>query len=258
MASVRVGQQDGIGVLTLDRKAKLNALSRELVDELIAGLTQLQNDAARAVILRALPGVKVWSSGHDVDELPEGRDPLGWADPLRNLVRAIENFPAPVIALVEGSVWGGACEVVLASDIIIATPDASFSLTPARIGVPYNISGMMTFMHAASLHVVKELVFTAKPMDAARAERLGMVNHVVAAHEIEDFTRAMARDIAANAPLAIQAMKEQLRILAGAYPVSPRGFEKVQGLRQVVIESADYREGIRAFKDKRKAVFKGE
>ena len=85
----------------------------------------------------AQSGVKVWSSGHDVYELPAGgRDPLGWDDPLRELVRAIEECPAPVIAVIEGGVWGGACEVAFACDLIIAAPSATFAVTPARLGVP--------------------------------------------------------------------------------------------------------------------------
>jgi enoyl-CoA hydratase/carnithine racemase len=170
----------------------------------------------------------------------------------------IETCRMPVIAMIEGGVWGGAVETVLACDIIIAAPDATFAVTPARLGVPYNVSGMMTFMSAASLRLVKELAFTAAPMSAARAERIGMINHVVAAEHLEIFTLEMATTIAGNAPLSIAVMKEQLRVLAGAKPVSPRGFEKVQGLRRIVYDSHDYKEGIRAFKEKRKPVFAGK
>ena len=85
-----------------------------------------------------------------------------------------------------------------------------------------------------------------------------MINHVVAAEHLEIFTLEMATTIAGNAPLSIAVMKEQLRVLAGAKPVSPRGFEKVQGLRRIVYDSHDYKEGIRAFKEKRKPVFAGK
>lgn len=251
--------KDHIGTITLNNPAKRNALGEALVKELLAALDHFEARKARVAVLRAESGVNVWSAGHDVGELPVGRrDPLGWDDPLRHLVREIENFPAPVIAMIEGGVWGGACETVFACDLIVASPDASFAVTPARLGVPYNVSGMLTFLNAANLRIVKEMAFTAQPVGAERAERLGLVNHVVPNSELEGFTYSLARTIAENAPLSISVMKEQLRILAGAHPMSPQGFERVQGLRRVVYDSHDYQEGIRAFKEKRKPHFRGQ
>ncbi len=172
-------------------------------------------------------------------------------------MREIEEFPAPVLTMVEGSVWGGACEMVFSSDLIVATPGSTFAVTPAKLGVPYNVSGMLRFLNATTVLIIKEMAFTGRPVSAQRAERLGMVNHVVPAEEIEAFTYDLAGAIAENAPLAIAVMKEQLRILAGAHRMSPQGFERVQGLRRSVYDSQDYSEGIRAFKEKRKPRFLG-
>lgn len=250
---------DAIGTITLNHEEKRNALSEILVGEVIDALAEFRRRDVRCAILRAAPGVRVWSAGHDVSELPEGgKDPLGWRDPLRHLIRELENFPAPVIALIEGSVWGGACETVLACDLIVATPDSTFAATPARHSVPYNVSGLLTFLNAAHIHIAKEMLFTAEPIHASRLERMGIVNHVRPADEIEAFTYGMARTISRNAPLSISVMKEQLRILAGAHTMSPQDFERIQGLRRVVYNSADYSEGIGAFKAKRKPVFRGE
>ena len=251
--------RSAIGTITLDHPERRNALSHAMVQEIVAALADFARQRLRVVILRAVPGATVWSAGHDVNELPEsGRDPLGWDDPLRLLIREIENFPAPVLALVEGSVWGGACETVFACDLVLAAEGATFAVTPARLGVPYNVAGMLTFLNASNMRIAKEMAFTARPVDAARAERLGLINHMLPAAELEAFCRAMAEDIAANAPLSIAVMKEQLRILAGAHPMSPQGFERVQGLRRLVYDSEDYREGIRAFKAKRRPQFRGE
>ena len=166
-----------IGTITLNNAKKRNALSESVIQEVIAALADFRERKARVVVLRAQPGVKVWSAGHDVGELPMGgRDPLGWDDPLRLLIREIEIFPAPVIAMIEGGVWGGACETVFACDLIIAAPDATFAVTPAKLGVPYNVSGMLTFLNATSMRIVKEMAYTAMPVGAERAERLGMIN----------------------------------------------------------------------------------
>ena len=81
-------------------------------------------------------------------ELPtNGRDPLTYDDPVRRVIRMIELFPAPVIAMVEGSVWGGACELVMSCDMIVASDDSTFAVTPAKLGMPYNISGVQNFLN---------------------------------------------------------------------------------------------------------------
>ena len=248
-----------VGTICLDHLEKRNALCASLADDIMKSLEDFIGNRVRAVVLRARPGVKIWSAGHDVDELPSGRrDPLGWRDPLRRLVRAIENHPAPVIAMIEGGVWGGACEAAMACDIIVAAPNATFALTPAKLGVPYDVSGMLTFLNSAPIRLIKEMAFTAKPISAARALAAGLVNHLVSSEELEPFTYALAGDIVANAPLSISVMKEELRILAGAHPMSPQGWERIQGLRRVVYDSADYIEGLKAFKEKRKPVYRGE
>jgi methylmalonyl-CoA decarboxylase len=258
MPLILTEQRDEIGFITLNHPEKRNALSDALVAEFMAALATLRAESVRVVVLRAHAGERVWSAGHDVNELPEThRDPLGWGDPLRQLVRGIQTFPAPVIAMIEGTVWGGGCELALACDLVVATPATTFALTPAKIGVPYNVSGMVNFLNAANLHVIKEMAFTAQPLAAERAERLGMVNHLVPGAELESFTLDLARQIARNAPLSVAVMKEQLRILSSARPMSPEGFERVQGLRRVVYDSEDYQEGIHAFKEKRKPDFKG-
>jgi methylmalonyl-CoA decarboxylase len=130
-------------------------------------------------------------------------------------------------------------------------------MTPAKIGVPYNASGILHFINIMGINIAKEMFFTALPLSAERAEKWGILNHVVPVEELEEFTYAMARQISNNSPLSISVIKEQIRLLANAYPLSPTTFERIQGLRRVVYDSRDYEEGIRAFMDKRPPVFNG-
>lgn len=252
--------RDGVGTITFDHDAKRNALSRALIAEIEGALQEFAAAKARVVVIRAQPGAKVWSAGHDLTELPppgSGSDPLSYHDPLERLIRAIELFPAPVIGMIDGSVWGGAFELALVCDIAIGTPNVSFAITPTKIGLPYNSTGLMHFINALGTSVVKEMFFTARPIDAARALQLGILNHLVGVDELERCTYDMAQAIAANSPLSIALIKEQLRILGNAHPLSPETFERIQSLRQAVVDSHDYLEGTRAIREKRRPVFTG-
>ena len=259
MPLVRSSLDGGVGTLVLDDPAHRNALSAKLIAGILGALEGFRGAKARAVVLRAAPGSRTWSSGHDVRELPtDGRDPLTWADPLRVAVRRIEHFPAPVIALVEGGVFGGACELLMACDLVVAAEGSTFAITPARLGVPYNVAGTLTFMRSTPLPAVKELLFRGRPIDAARALAIGMVNHVVPAARLEATVAEILLDVLQNAPLTISLLKEEIQVLAESHPLNPEAFERVQELRRRIYDSADYREGIRAFLEKRRPVFRGE
>lgn len=251
--------KDAIGTIVMNHLQKRNALSEALIGEITVALEHFRGKNVRGAVLRAPTGVKVWSAGHDVSELPDrGRDPLGWSDPLRVLVRAIQEFPAPIIALIEGGVWGGGCEVAMACDILVTTPEATFAITPAKLGVPYNLGGILTLMNMIPLPVAKEMLFTAQPIPATQALNLGVINYIKPATEIESFVYALAAQIAANSPLSIAVMKEELRLLASAHAITPELFERMQGLRRIVYDSHDYQEGLNAFREKRKPRFEGQ
>jgi len=163
-----------------------------------------------------------------------------------------------VLAMVEGSVWGGACEVVFSCDMVLTTPAVTFAITPAKLGVPYNAAGVLHMMNVVPQNLLKEMLFTAAPMSALQLHEAGVVNALVEASELEAHVYALAHRIAQNSPLAIAAIKEQLRMLGGAHPLAPETFERLQGLRRKVYDSADYLEGLTAFKEKRPARFRGE
>lgn len=259
MSLVNTEFRDKIGWITMNHDAKRNALSFEMLCALIDALDEMLLRKARVVILRANKGAKVWSAGFNIDELPrDGSDPLAYDNPLMKVIRNIMDFPAPVIAMAEGSIWGGACNIAFICDMVIGTKDTCLAITPAKIGVPYNTSGILQFIDIIGAHTAKEMFFTAEPIQAEKAYQLGILNHIVPVEELEPFTLKIAQKIISNSPLSIRVIKEQLNILGNAMPLSPQTFEHIDMLRRVAGTSQDYQEGIRAFYEKRKPDFKGE
>src|SRR6516162_3025906 len=123
--------------------------------------------------------------------------------------------------MVEGGVWGGSCELVMACDRVIAGENATFAFTPARLGVPYNIGGIQNMIVSVPLVVVKEMLFRAKPISAQRAYEVGIANYVVPAGQLQAKTLALAEDMLVNSPLVITLLKEEANVLAHATHSAP-------------------------------------
>lgn len=252
MALIQTSIEGAVGTIAFDRDAKRNALSAELIVEMITALDTFTANQVRAVVLRTATAGPVWSAGHDIDELPQADlDPLPYSDPLEQLLRAVKSFPAPIIAMVHGSVWGGACDLVLACDLVYGDETAAFAITPVKIGLPYNLSGFLNFMSRLPLNVVKEMFFSAESISAERAEQVGIVNRLVPAAELEGTVYAMAHTLTARSAAAVAAAKESIRVLSEAVPISPATFEYLHGLRRAVYFGPDYHEGTLAFREKR-------
>jgi methylmalonyl-CoA decarboxylase len=201
----------------------------------------------------------VWSAGMFVEELPDtGDDPLSYNHPFQRALRAIADFPAPVIAMAEGSIWGGACDLATVCDIIVGTKNTTFAITPARLGVAYNSSGIQHVIKVFGLHTAKEMFFTAQPISAEKAERMGALNHLVTAEEIEAFTYKIAKSISYNSPLSVITAKKQINAIAQSTSLSTSTFELIEELRLKAFKSNDFTEGKKAFMEKRHARFTGE
>ncbi len=251
-----------VGIITLNNASKVNCLSLEMVTDLVAALDDFKAKKLLVVILRAPAGAKVWSAGHDIRELPRKmRDPLGYFDSLETLLREVEEYPGAIIGMIQGSVWGGACDLIMTCDMVIGDQTAAFAITPAKLGLPYNATGIMHFMNRLPLNLAKEMFFTAELIAAQRAFDLGILNHLVASNSADELLKAtlkMANTIVSRSSLSIQIIKEQFRIRSKAYALSPSDFERIQGLRRRVYDSRDYEEAITSFLEKRTPVFLGE
>ena len=258
MALVEKSMHGRTGILQLNRPEKQNCLSCDLMGQMMEGIDALVGDGALALVIRAPAGSKVWSAGHDINELPEPRrDPLSYSDALETLLRKIQDCPVPVIAMIEGSVWGGACDLCFSSDIVIAAEGSTFAMTPAKLGIPYNASGLIHFTNLIGVNKAKEMFFTAQPVSVTDAWNNGFVNHVLPPDELEAFTLGLAEKICANAPLAVRALKAEFRLLTRGHHIDAETAEEIQAIRRRVYDSEDYAEGLRAFKERRKPQFKG-
>jgi len=170
---INVEIKDRVGIIEFNYVKKLNALSECFIQDILHALIVLNVPEIRCVILRAPKGSKVFSSGHDINELPKTkRDPLSYQDPLRILTRTIQRYPKPIISMVQGSVWGGGFELIMSTDIVIASDKSTFAMTPVNLGVPYNVVGIHNLIRDAGLHVMKEVIFTANPITAEKALKI--------------------------------------------------------------------------------------
>ncbi|MCF0178328.1 MAG: enoyl-CoA hydratase/isomerase family protein, partial [Bacteroidales bacterium] len=182
---IEVKIENRVCFIEMKNSQKLNCLSSELCGEIRNAMQEAFKNECCAIVLKAECRNGVWSAGHDIHELPlDGQDPLAFNVPMEQLLHDIQDLPVPVIAYVEGTVWGGACDVCLSCDMIVATDNASFAITPAKIGIPYNASGIMHFIRQLGPNKAREMFFTAQPLTAMEALNVGMVNHVATIEEL--------------------------------------------------------------------------
>ena len=244
-----------IGQLRFANPTRRHALSTDLLSALTEGLLRFSAQGLPVVILTSGAGQDVWSAGFDISEMARDRDPLAYGKPLEQFLYYVRSYPGVVIAMVSGSVWGGAVDLVMSCDLVIADRSAKFSITPVNIGLPYTTSGLLRFMNNLPIHTLKEMFFCAKPLDAERATHFGVINQLVETQSLEVTTLEVARTIAGKAPMAVRVVKEQLRILEDLQPMPVDAMERIAELRRRACESKDFTEGLDAFLTRRQPEF---
>jgi enoyl-CoA hydratase len=256
---IRAWHQGNIGWLMLNRPDKRNALNAAMwgaIPHVMQSLDAAHN--VRVIVIRGA-GLDAFAAGADIFEFAENRNSAEAArdyDALNGgAFAAIRQAAKPVIAMISGFCVGGGLAVALACDIRFAADNAIFALPPARLGLAYPLDGLKDLLAAVPLSVAKELIFTARRLEAKEAKSIGLVDHVVSSAEIEPKVTRLCSDITEGAPLTIQASKRALDHLAGRPGTVPA--DEIAELAAQCFDSEDYAEGRAAFLEKRKPLFKG-
>jgi enoyl-CoA hydratase/carnithine racemase len=245
----------GVVRLTISNPERRGALDHELLDALADHARTLD---ARCLVVRG--SGPVFSAGYDIGNLEEGgfeetAEQLV-AHPFHDAIEALEAYRYPVIGQINGHAIGGGLELALTCDIRIAARGVKLGMPPAKLGLIYSHTGLLKFMEACGPANTAELFYVGRNVEAERAERMGLVNEVVEADELDDRVLELAAEIAANAPLSLAGNKRVLRALR-AHTLSPELERELIDLRESCFRSEDFREGVRAFAEKRPPVWRG-
>jgi enoyl-CoA hydratase/carnithine racemase len=257
-----IDRTDRICTISINRPEKRNALSPLVLLELTNVLSRLKDEnEVRCVIIRG-SGEKAFSSGFDISDLPidvssEISEPERGDTPLDKGMKAIINFPYPMIAMINGLAYGAGCELAVSCDIRIAAEDVRFSMPPAKLGIVYRWIGILKFIDIVGPAYAKEMFFTGRPYDAHQAKEMGLVHYVLPRDQLSAFVYGMAQEISENAPLSLKAMKTVFNRFCHEQRISLEDAREIETLRYAAFRSEDVKEGRSAFREKRKPVFKG-
>ncbi len=252
-------KQGNICTLTINRPEKRNSVNPETLLQLGDTLNSLrEDDETRVIILRG-SGEKAFSSGYDIGRIAGDRpQPEGpRRDAFKYCVDSIQDFPYPVIAMIYGHAVGGGLEIAATCDLRLAADTARLGITPAKLGIVYNDTGVNTFLNLVGISQTKELFYTGRIIDAHRALEIGLVDHVYPAEELYKATYELAEEIAHNAPLTIRGIKTTVSRLLKNTSLSPEDKAELARLQAEAYRSDDLKEGQKAFMEKRKPRFTG-
>lgn len=247
---------DGVAVLTINRPDKLNALNSKVHIEGVAALDQLKNDSSVRVLIITGAGEKSFVAGADIGEFA-GKTVVSQRSVFleRSLFNSLDSFPKPVIAMVNGFCLGGGCELAMACDLRTASEKARFGQPEINLGIIPGGGGTQRLTRLIGETKAMQLILTGDMIDAQTAFNLGLVNEVFAAEELEEKTFALAAKIAEKAPVALQMAKEAVKLASRSN--LDEGLRREIDLFAVCFSTEDKEEGVAAFLEKRKPVFKG-
>ncbi len=247
----------GIYCLTINRPAQYNALNTKTLEEIQAAATQLQTQADARVLLLTGAGQKAFVAGADIKEMHSKTAIEGQAFGHKGMqaFRSLELLPIPVIAVVQGFALGGGCELALSCDWIIASEQAQFGQPEVALGVTPGFGGTQRLSRLIGRSKALELLVSGRRIDAKTALAWGLVNHVYPADELMNEALKIAREIATQAPLAVQ-MCKQLVIRGQDLELETACLLEEQAFG-LSFSTADQKEGMAAFVEKRKANFVG-
>jgi enoyl-CoA hydratase/carnithine racemase len=237
--------------LRIANPAKRGALDHEILDALAATVKGLD---ARCLVITG--DDKMFSAGYDIGNLGEQqfaeRSERLVAHPFHAALEVLDAYEFPVIASLNGHAIGGGLELAVTADIRIAARGVKLGMPPAKLGLIYSHTGVRKFLDVIGLAHTNELFLSGRNVDADRAAAIGLVNHVVEREDLEPFVRTLAGEIAGNAPISLRGNKRIIRALRGADYDLPQDLERVLvELRESCFYTEDFREGVRAFGEKR-------
>jgi enoyl-CoA hydratase len=258
MEHILIEKQEQIAVITINRPTKLNALNKEMIQELHEAFAELNKEQTVKAIIIVGSGEKAFVAGADISEfanfsIAEGQQLAAEGQAL--LFDFVQNLSTPVIAAVNGFALGGGLELAMACHFRIASTNAKMGLPEVTLGVIPGYGGTQRLAQLIGKGRAMELIMTAGMIDAATAYQYGLVNHVVAQEELLEFAKGIATKIAANSSVAIakaiQAINANFEEGTNGYSVEIQNFGACFG-------TEDFKEGTTAFLEKRKAVFPGK
>ena len=250
-------KEGSIGLLTLNRPEKMNAISTELTDELARLLGQIEDDDELRVLVLTGSGEKAFVAGADIQELVERDAAIGRrvTKDRQELFARIENLQVPVIAAVNGYALGGGLELALSCSIRICSENAQFGAPEVKLGIIPGDGGTQRLPRLVGMGRALEMILTGDFIDAQEAFRIGLVNRVVPGEELMDTAMGLAKKIAKRPPLAVRFAKEA--VIRGQDD-SGSGYVIESYLHALACTTEDKKEGVAAFLEKRKAEFKGK